>query len=577
MESRRKHDWQPQTARRQGRSNCRSTATTTVGIALLPAAPAHAATGYTALTGSRLYDSRSLTPFANGETRNLAVAGVGGVPAEATAVVLNVTAVSPTGDGFFTVWPAGQDQPGTSNVNFGAGSTVPNAVVVQLGSGGAINLFNFGGTTHMLVDVTGYFVGGFIGVTPTRLLDTRSAAPVATDQVVQMAGRAGIPLTGVAGVMLNVTIVSPSQPGYTTVFPEGAPEPNASNLNFVANDVVANAVGVGLGANGSVHIAHRAAGTAHYLVDVFGYFPAGSFVPLNPSRVFETRKNSGGRGLIRDGETHEVGVAGVSAVPASGVGAVLANVTVVGPTRNGYVSVWPNGAAQPNTSVVNFRAGQTKPNLAVLTLGNSGAVNVFVSNGSAHVLIDVLGYFPGVTSTAGVASAPIPVPTLTSSLVAEFNAFRAVGRTCAYGTYTAARPVKVDDTLMVIAQNYAQAQASGQGPSEILDATINNSEYRALSSSAFSWAVVSGPIAASVSGALGLAANSTSGNYCNLIYGPAKDAGIGFATSATGRNFLVFVTHVPSYPSTFPTPGIAGSIVSGEPNSPTEPLILEVP
>jgi alpha-tubulin suppressor-like RCC1 family protein len=75
------------------------------------------------------------------------------------AVALNVTVTGPTGPGFVTVWPCGQARPLASNLNFTAGQTVPNAVLVKLGAGGAVCLYN-SATTHLVVDVGGWFLPG---------------------------------------------------------------------------------------------------------------------------------------------------------------------------------------------------------------------------------------------------------------------------------------------------------------------------------------------------------------------------------------------------------------------------------
>ncbi len=90
--------------------------------------------------------------------RNTQIAGRGSVPANATAVIANVTAVDPTAWGFLSVWPAGAAQPTASNLNFLAGQTVPNLVMIKLGAGGAISIANGPGATHVLVDVMGYVV-----------------------------------------------------------------------------------------------------------------------------------------------------------------------------------------------------------------------------------------------------------------------------------------------------------------------------------------------------------------------------------------------------------------------------------
>ena len=112
-------------------------------------------------------------------TRRLPVVGRGGVPAAGVgAVVVNVTVAGASAAGYVTVFPSGEVRPLASNLNYTAGETVPNLVVVKVGADGAIDLFNAFGTTDVVVDVTGWFPvsgsAGFVGVSPARLLDTRS-------------------------------------------------------------------------------------------------------------------------------------------------------------------------------------------------------------------------------------------------------------------------------------------------------------------------------------------------------------------------------------------------------------------
>ena len=91
-------------------------------------------------------------------TLELQVTGRGGVPANATAVVLNVTAAdSPGPDSFLTVWPSGLSRPLASNLNFVAGQTVPNLVIARIGAGGRVNIFNNLGSTVVVADVQGWF------------------------------------------------------------------------------------------------------------------------------------------------------------------------------------------------------------------------------------------------------------------------------------------------------------------------------------------------------------------------------------------------------------------------------------
>ncbi|MDQ3895654.1 MAG: N-acetylmuramoyl-L-alanine amidase [Actinomycetota bacterium] len=93
-----------------------------------------------------------------GATIDLAVAGVGGVPVSgATSVVLNVTAVDAVGaESYLTLFPAGTARPVASNLNFVAGETVPNLVIVRVVNG-KVSIYNNTGSTHVVADVQGWF------------------------------------------------------------------------------------------------------------------------------------------------------------------------------------------------------------------------------------------------------------------------------------------------------------------------------------------------------------------------------------------------------------------------------------
>jgi Regulator of chromosome condensation (RCC1) repeat len=127
-----------------------------------------AASSYTPLVPARLLESRlgaitvdglsQGTGFrAAGSVTELQVSGRGGVPADASAAVLNVTVTGAQGDGFVTVWPCGTDKPNASSLNFAAGQTIANAVITKVGSGGKVCL-STSTATHLLADINGYEV-----------------------------------------------------------------------------------------------------------------------------------------------------------------------------------------------------------------------------------------------------------------------------------------------------------------------------------------------------------------------------------------------------------------------------------
>ncbi len=115
----------------------------------------------TTITPQRIVDSRTgvgtqARPWGQNETRTVAVAGRGGVPSTATAVIANLTATNTTAWGFLSAWPAGMAQPPSSNLNFLAGQNVPNLVMLKLGRGGSIEIANGPGSANVLLDVMGY-------------------------------------------------------------------------------------------------------------------------------------------------------------------------------------------------------------------------------------------------------------------------------------------------------------------------------------------------------------------------------------------------------------------------------------
>ncbi len=374
-------------------------------------------TVYTALTPQRIFDTRTnhgtLGP---GGSVTLAIGGIY-VPANATSVVLNVTAVDESTAGFFTIYPTGGTTPTASNLNWTAGETVPNLVSVGLSPSGDVTIFNGLGSADAVVDLEGYFAlasggstsGQFVPVVPARITDTRAGSgqtnagktlAAGTTLNVQVAGVGGVPITGFSAVVLNVTAVDQTANGFFTVFPKGNALPTASNLNWTPGQTVPNRVIVPLTSGvGQVSI-YNGLGSADAIVDVNGYFTDSSgagagFFSLFPSRIVDTRNGTGGFPIAPLGAaaTMTVTVEGHGGVPATLVKAVIINVTVVNPTTASDLVIWPHGATQPTASDLNFVAGQTVPNLVVVKLSALGQIDIFNAFGTTNVIVDVVGYY----------------------------------------------------------------------------------------------------------------------------------------------------------------------------------------
>jgi hypothetical protein len=99
-------------------------------------------------------------PLTSGQTYTFQVTGVAGVPANAAAVVMNVTVDATSFSSFLTVFPAGETRPTVSNLNWKAGTTIPNLVTVKIGAAGQVTVFNLNGNVHVIADVAGYYVPG---------------------------------------------------------------------------------------------------------------------------------------------------------------------------------------------------------------------------------------------------------------------------------------------------------------------------------------------------------------------------------------------------------------------------------
>jgi len=245
---------------------------------------------YVAKDPVRLLDTRDTTPLGAGEVRALDVTAArggaaSGVPANATAIALNVTAVGPTSSTDVRVYPAraGRAVPTVSNLNAAPGQTVPNLVVVAVGDRSRVSLRNAAGRTHLLADLAGYWVGddsasAFHPIDPVRLTDTRATSPIgpAGTRDVVVAGIGRVPSQATA-VVVNVTAVGPTGSSDIRVYPVGAdPVPLVSNLNVVAGQTVANSVVVPIGRDGSIRL-RNAQGSVHLIVDLAGFWsPTGN-------------------------------------------------------------------------------------------------------------------------------------------------------------------------------------------------------------------------------------------------------------------------------------------------------------
>ncbi len=364
------------------------------------------------VTPCRVADTRSPAgpfggPFITGGTsRGFSVPDSAcNIPATAQAYSINVTVVPKGPLGFLTMFPCGQSVPLASTLNSIDGRIKAAAAILPAGTNGGVCAFATQ-DTELILDINGYFVSDlspsvleFYPVAPCRLVDTRNAAAsLGGPSLVGNASRTfpilsspcNIPATARA-YSLNFTSVPKGPLGFLTTWPAGSSQPLVSTLNAVTGAVTANAAIVPAGTNGDISV--FATNDSDLVIDINGYFAPPdtgglSFFSLTPCRVLDTRNPAGA--LPFNGKVDVDVTSSGCGAPASAQSFVL-NATVVPPGPLGFLTLWPQGAAQPLASTLNAIDGAVTSNMAIVPTAN-GSVSAFASNPN-HLVLDISGYF----------------------------------------------------------------------------------------------------------------------------------------------------------------------------------------
>jgi hypothetical protein len=371
---------------------------------------------YTPLAPVRVLDTGSTkvgsTPV------DVQIGGKFGVPSNATAVVLNVTAAVPSSTSVFKVYPVpraeGGPIPDSTNLNTGTGDNRANLVTVPLGligpltgTSGQVRFRNTGGATRLVVDLAGYYAPSstqyFHNVAPVRLMDTRNGTGVRKGGVpaggtvnLKVAGLKGVPANATA-VVMTVTAITPSTASYVSVYPYGTAQ-STSSINLKAGAIAANQVIVKVGTSGYVTFKNFS-GSINLAADLAGWYDTNAtagvrYRPTLPERAYDS--SDAAQTVLGSGQTkgwYLVDTA--NGVPASATSAIF-NITGYNATAGTYLTAFPLGAAKPTASNDNLATGQTAAALATVQLGTTGAgrgisLNNFAGNVTTHV--DLQGWF----------------------------------------------------------------------------------------------------------------------------------------------------------------------------------------
>ncbi len=401
-------------------------------VAVHPAGPPFVAVAvpdgaakYVAVAPQRLADTRPTSSgyggFSNlsGDTIRVDITSRAGVPANATAAVLNVTIAGSSSWSYATVYPGASALPNSSSLNAdGPGRVIANLVHVKIGADGAANIYR-SSAMGLIIDLVGVYVPVTTATQDGRLVtradgayrvfDSRGTRPVnATETTTVDVTSAGVPLTASA-VVVNITAVN-ANPGYWSAFPDLQGFPGTSSLNLDAGGQTrAGQAIVNLVGTNKFKVYSDKGG--HLLVDVVGYFTGavqptsidGLYVPASPFRVFDTRPI---RSLSPwSGSTFEF-----SAGDAGGlsVSAAVLNITATIPWAPGFVTAYPAGVLRPLSSNLNVSAvPQTIANHAIVRVSTRGVA--LYTDGGAHLIADVAGWYLGTPSEATLPTPANPI------------------------------------------------------------------------------------------------------------------------------------------------------------------------
>jgi Subtilase family len=319
--------------------------------------------------------------------------------------------------------------------------------------------------------------------TPARLLDTRPASfagpvnlrgPYPQYAIIDLpvAASGVIPPTATS-VAVNITSTESISQFYVQAVPTlGGAVGAFSTMNVtIPGQTRPNFAVVPIG-QGSISIFIPAGG--NIIVDAMGYFTpsgdtaAGRFVPVNPRRALDTRPTELGPvpvGWVAHrpaaGETVRVEVPAEIGVPATGVSALVVNVTATESTGPGFLQALPTGSAPGQTSTVNYVAGETTATHAIVPLGADGTISMFTSN-SSHIVVDVTGYITDATaptSSAGLFVSVVPARYYDSRSAP--NTMHASGSTVTVQLTGA--PLAVPSGAAAISMNLTSDLATGPG------------------------------------------------------------------------------------------------------------------
>lgn len=279
--------------------------------------------------------------------------------------------------------------------------------------------------------------GEFHTITPVRVLDTREPGPLSGTKrsvpkdddsglfELTISGAGDLPAfedgdnddidDNVLAVAVNITVVSPTQQGHLRVFGTGATENETALINFKPGAIVPNSAILRPGDDGKLTfrlVSPGGVGSAHVVVDMFGWFSTSSYdstdgarlFPAGPARLYDSREVND---PLTSFEQVEIPIRGADSIApvinnvvpdSDDVVGALVNISAVNReagSTNTFMSALPepvgNGEV-PDTANINVPGGVVRSALAIVPVGPDGSIHVFNRAGVTHLTVDLMGY-----------------------------------------------------------------------------------------------------------------------------------------------------------------------------------------
>jgi hypothetical protein len=283
--------------------------------------------------------------------------------------------------------------------------------IVGLNGDAQIAITTGAGSVDVLVDVTGWFVEGapeqgtrYLPLPPNRVVDTRASYPIGPGDAVTLSLTRRAPYQDVQALALNLTATGGTTEGYLAAVPWGGEVPWVTSLSYRGGAPrAATAVAV-LGRDGQVGVVNGSDGWVHEVVDLHGVFvtasssTGGRFVPVAPVRLADTRAVT----PLQAGAPLRITVDDQAGADAAG--AVVVVVTVVGGTEPAEISARAAGTSDAPLGQLPVPVSSAATNMLTVPV-TDGSFELLVSNGSADVVVDVLGWYEPLLAAASADDA----------------------------------------------------------------------------------------------------------------------------------------------------------------------------